>query len=74
VIARSWSRQASSSACRRRGQRIARRGPRYARVGGVAPSLVVRSLLDFHMDVTLDGDSLTAAEIRKLLVGPRGWR
>jgi non-specific serine/threonine protein kinase len=44
-----------------------------ARVGGVAPSLVGQdALLDFHMDVTLDGESLTAAEIRKLLAGTEG--
>jgi non-specific serine/threonine protein kinase len=44
-----------------------------ARVGGVAPSLVGQdALLDFHMDVTLDGESLTAAEIRELLAGTEG--
>jgi non-specific serine/threonine protein kinase len=44
-----------------------------ARVGGVAPSLVGQNaLLDFHMDVTLDGESLTAAEIRNLLAGTEG--
>ncbi len=44
-----------------------------ARVGGVAPSLVGQdALLDFHMDVTLDGESLTAAEIRTLLAGTEG--
>lgn len=44
-----------------------------ARVGGVAPSLVGQdALLDFHMDVTLDGESLTAAEICKLLAGTEG--
>jgi superfamily II DNA or RNA helicase len=44
-----------------------------ARVGGVAPSLVGQdALLDFHMNVTLDGESLTAAEIRTLLAGTEG--
>jgi non-specific serine/threonine protein kinase len=44
-----------------------------ARVGSVAPSLVGQdALLDFHMDVTLDGESLTAAEIRKLLSETEG--
>jgi non-specific serine/threonine protein kinase len=44
-----------------------------ARVGGAAPSLVGQdALLDFHMDVTLDGESLTEAEIRKLLAGTEG--
>jgi len=44
-----------------------------ARVGGAAPSLVGQdTLLDFHMDVTLDGESLTAAEIRKLLAETEG--
>jgi non-specific serine/threonine protein kinase len=42
-------------------------------VGGAAPSLVGQdALLDFRMDVTLDGESLTAAEIRKLLAGTEG--
>jgi non-specific serine/threonine protein kinase len=54
----------------------ARRPPRprvTARVGGVAPSLVGQdALLDFHMDVTLDGESLTAAEIHNLLAGSEG--
>ena len=44
-----------------------------ARVGGAAPSLVGQNaLLDFHMDVTLDGESLTAAEIRNLLASTEG--
>ena len=44
-----------------------------ARVGGVAPSLVGQdALLDFHMDVTLDGESLTAAEIRNSAGRDRG--
>jgi non-specific serine/threonine protein kinase len=44
-----------------------------ASVGGAAPSLVGQdALLDFHMDVTLDGESLTAAEIRTLLAGTEG--
>jgi non-specific serine/threonine protein kinase len=54
----------------------ARRPPRprvTAKVGGVAPSLVGQdALLDFRMDVTLDGESLTAAEIRTLLAGTEG--
>src|ERR1035437_7440867 len=44
-----------------------------ARMGGVAPALVGQhALLDFHMNVTLDGESLTAAEIRTLLAGTEG--
>jgi non-specific serine/threonine protein kinase len=44
-----------------------------AKVGGAAPSLVGQdALLDFRMEVTLDGESLTAAEIRKLLAGTEG--
>jgi len=44
-----------------------------ARVGSVAPSLVGQdALLDFQMDVTLDGEPLTAAEIRTLLAGTEG--
>jgi non-specific serine/threonine protein kinase len=42
-------------------------------VGGDAPSLVGQdALLDFRMDVTLDGESLTAAEISELLAGTEG--
>jgi len=42
-------------------------------VGGAAPSLVGQdALLDFRMDVTLDGESLTAAEIGTLLAGTEG--
>jgi len=44
-----------------------------AKVGGTAPTLVGQdALLDFQMDVTLAGESLTAAEIRKLLAGTEG--
>lgn len=44
-----------------------------ASVGSAAPSLVGQdALLDFHMAVTLDGDLLTAAEIRTLLAGTEG--
>jgi non-specific serine/threonine protein kinase len=44
-----------------------------AKVGSVAPSLLGQdALLDFRMEVTLDGESLTAAEIRKLLAGTEG--
>lgn len=39
-----------------------------ARIGGKAPSgLGLETLLDFQMEVTLDGERLTAAEIRQLL-------
>jgi superfamily II DNA or RNA helicase len=39
-----------------------------ATVGGNAPSkLGLDALLDFRMEVTLDGDTLTAAEIKRLL-------
>ena len=42
-------------------------------VGGKAPSgLGQNGLLDFHMEVTLDGESLTAAEIRELLANSDG--
>jgi non-specific serine/threonine protein kinase len=41
-----------------------------AKVGSAAPSLLGQdALLDFRMEVTLDGEALTAAEIRKLLAG-----
>jgi non-specific serine/threonine protein kinase len=44
-----------------------------AKVGSAAPSLLGQdALLDFRMEVTLDGESLTAAEIRKLLAGTEG--
>ncbi|HTX35307.1 MAG TPA: DEAD/DEAH box helicase [Bryobacteraceae bacterium] len=42
-------------------------------VGGKAPSGVGRdALLDFRMEVTLDGEALTAAEIRELLAQSDG--
>ncbi|HKO09977.1 MAG TPA: SNF2-related protein, partial [Alphaproteobacteria bacterium] len=44
-----------------------------ATVGGKAPShLGMDSLLDFRMEVTLDGESLSAAEIRQLLAQSEG--
>jgi superfamily II DNA or RNA helicase len=44
-----------------------------ARVGGQKPSgLGLDTLLDFSMEVTLDGERLTAAEIRQLLAGSDG--
>src|SRR6185295_18864371 len=44
-----------------------------ATVGGKAPAgLGKDALLDFRMAVTLDGDPLTAAEIRALLAGTDG--
>jgi non-specific serine/threonine protein kinase len=44
-----------------------------AKVGGSAPSLLGQdALLDFRMDVTLDGESLTDAEIGKLLAETEG--
>src|SRR6516225_9316581 len=44
-----------------------------ARVGGSTPSgLGKDALLDFRMDVTLDGETLTAAEIRELLAKSDG--
>jgi superfamily II DNA or RNA helicase len=44
-----------------------------AKVGGAAPSLLGQdALLDFRMEVTLDGEALTATEIRKLLAGTEG--
>jgi superfamily II DNA or RNA helicase len=42
-------------------------------VGGKPPSGIGQdALLDFHMDVTLDGETLTAAEIRELLAKSDG--
>jgi len=42
-------------------------------VGGKPPSGIGRdALLDFHMEVTLDGEMLTAAEIRELLAKSDG--
>ncbi|MFI5024168.1 MAG: DEAD/DEAH box helicase [Alphaproteobacteria bacterium] len=44
-----------------------------ATVGGTAPlHLGLDSLLDFRMEVTLDGESLSAAEIRQLLAQSEG--
>jgi superfamily II DNA or RNA helicase len=44
-----------------------------ATVGGKAPSgLGTEALLDFRMEVTLDGEQLTAAEISQLLAGSDG--
>jgi len=44
-----------------------------AKVSSVAPSLLGQNaVLDFRMAVTLDGESLTAAEIRKLLAETEG--
>jgi len=46
-----------------------------ATLGGHAPSAVgTEALLDFSMEVTLDGERLTAAEIRELLAGSDGLR
>ena len=71
--ARNWSRRASSSDA----GNVALSSPTTprvtARVGGTARSLVGQdALLDFRMDVTLDGESLTAAEIGTLLAGTEG--
>ena len=42
-------------------------------VGGKAPAgLGTEALLDFRMDVTLDGETLTAAEVQALLSGSNG--
>jgi SNF2-related domain/SNF2 Helicase protein/Helicase conserved C-terminal domain len=42
-------------------------------VGGKAPSLLgLGALLDFNMELTLDGEHLSAAEIKKLLAGSDG--
>ena len=44
-----------------------------ANIGGKAPSLLgAAALLDFEMEVTLDGERLSAAEIGKLLAGTEG--
>jgi superfamily II DNA or RNA helicase len=44
-----------------------------AKIGGSAPSgLGQNALLDFRMEVTLDGESLTSAEIRELLAQSDG--
>jgi non-specific serine/threonine protein kinase len=44
-----------------------------ATVGGKEPSqLGTDALLDFRMDVTLDGESLTAAEVKRLLAQSEG--
>lgn len=44
-----------------------------ASVGGKAPTLLGRdALLDFDMQVTLDGERLDAAEIKRLLAGSAG--
>ena len=44
-----------------------------AAVGSQAPSTLGRdALLDFHVEVTLEGETLTAEEIRQLLAGTEG--
>ena len=44
-----------------------------ASVGSKSPSLLGRdALLDFHLEVTLDGDTLSAADIKALLKGSDG--
>ncbi len=44
-----------------------------ATIGGRAPSLMgMESLLDFRMDVTLDGEKLSVAEIKRLLAHSDG--
>ena len=44
-----------------------------ATVGGKAPSqLGLDALLDFHMEVTLDGETLSKAEIKRLLAQSEG--
>lgn len=44
-----------------------------AKVGGNPPSGLGKDvLLDFHMEITLDGETLTAAEIRELLANSDG--
>ncbi len=44
-----------------------------ATVGGKTPSgLGTEALLDFHMEVTLDGETLTAAEVKTILAGENG--
>ena len=67
-------RPAWSCACRRRG--ACNRPPRpqvTATVGGKAPGeLGHDALLDFRMEVTLDGEALTAAEISELLAQSDG--
>jgi len=46
-----------------------------ATVGGKAPPVLgMKALLDFRMEVTLDGETLTAAETRELLAGSDGLR
>jgi hypothetical protein len=46
-----------------------------ATVGGKAPSgLGTKALLDFRVEVTLDGETLTASEIEDLLAGSDGLR
>ena len=42
-------------------------------MGGKAPSLLgPGALLDFNMELTLDGEHLSAAEIKRLLAGSDG--
>jgi superfamily II DNA or RNA helicase len=44
-----------------------------ATIGGKAPAhLGMESLLDFRMEVTLDGDTLSAAEVKRLLAQSEG--
>ncbi len=44
-----------------------------ATVGSAAPSMLGQdALLDFHMELSLDGERLSTAEIRKLLAGADG--
>jgi len=44
-----------------------------ATVGGTAPStLAMAGLLDFHLELTLDGETLSPAEVKALLAGSNG--
>ena len=65
--------QASSCACRPPGGQIGRRVRKSPpRSGASALSPRPDALLDFRMEVTLDGESLTAAEIERLLAQSDG--
>ena len=73
-MSRNWRAPAWWFECRRRGGATGRRARRCRRtVGGKAPAgLGQDALLDFRMEVTLDGERLTAAEIRELLAKSDG--
>ena len=74
ATSRRWSRRESWCECRPRGARAGRAArPSRRRSGPNAPSLVgAASLLDFQVEVSLDGEPLTREEIAQLVASTDG--